>query len=68
MENKGMTVGELRKALEGVADDVEVTIFLPDKIRSREDYMRLTKSATYRGQSAISSPEFEITAGEGFGY
>lgn len=62
------TVKDLRKALKGVKGDVEVTILLPDKVRSNEDYMRYVKSARFHGPGPISNKEFKITAGEGFGY
>lgn len=65
-----MTVKELRKALEGVDDDVEVTIFLPDKCKLGvdDDYMHKVAYAKYCPPSSIGNKEFEITAGKGFGY
>lgn len=69
IENKNVTVGQLRKALEGVADDTELVIFLPENCRpDKPDYMRWVKSVHFDEGSGISGPELEITAGEFFGY
>lgn len=65
-----MTVKELREALQDVADDVIVTICIPDyvKLNCPEDYMRYVTTAKYCKPTGFSGEEFEIEAGEGFAY
>lgn len=70
---EALTVRELKKALEGVADDLPVTIFLGKRFCVPEgvhvdDFMGVVKKAGYKGGSSISSPEFEIEMGDTFGY
>lgn len=65
-----MNVGELKRAIAGVADDVKVTIFLPENCKPHveADYMRYVKNAKFSQGGQISGPEVTFEAGEGFGY
>jgi hypothetical protein len=68
-----MTVGELRKAMDGVDDSVPVTIFLGEDFVKPggvlvTEYMAHTRSAKYCKPTGISGQEFEITMGNLFSY
>lgn len=65
-----VTVGDIRKLIEDMPDDVEVTIFLPEncKPESKYDYMRQVQVAKDRKASPISDRELELTAGKYFAY
>lgn len=65
-----MTVGELRRKLEPLNENVEVTVFLPFNCKPgvEVDYMHYVEAAGYHGKSSISGPEFQIVVGAGFGY
>lgn len=67
---KSVTVGELRKSLEGLSDDLPVYICIPDYVKpgSNEDYMRYVSKVQFVPRSSISNDCFDIEAGEGFGW
>lgn len=64
-----MKVKDLRKAIEGLDDDVDVEIFLSENVKpGAPDYMRHVKSAKFHRASGISPDELVIEAGDYFGY
>jgi len=66
-----MKVGELRRALEGVRDDLDVIIDIPQYAvpdPPKPDWAFHTKRALVVPQSSINNEEFSIEAGEGFAY
>jgi hypothetical protein len=66
-----MTVGELKAKLEGIRDEVEVVVSLPETIGScsgSPDYMAEVSEARFVPKSSINNDEFDLKCGRTYGY
>lgn len=66
-----MTVGELKRSLVGVADDLPVYVYQEEPPKTSHgivDYMFYVTSAKRVPESAIGNESFDITTGGGFGW
>lgn len=70
-----MTVGELKKATEGLSDDLPVRVMLPGPDAKScccaspdDDGYAHTRRAYFSPESSISNPEFMIECGDTYDY
>lgn len=73
-QGKSITVGQLKAALVGIKDDVDVVIELPDSKAGSCNYdgspgfMAHAKQASFVRASSINNEEFCIECGDTFSY